>query len=115
MSTTFDIVLSIFLGTTLLLMILTYNNEIVETGHINTLYYATQKNGFDLQEILKLHEVGILVNCNVDEVYNALDKLISDSALRKDLGRKGNEIATRKFVWETQENAILNLYRSLLS
>jgi len=48
-----DIVFSIIIGSMLLLMILAYNFDMVETSSINNMYFAIQKNGFDLQEILR--------------------------------------------------------------
>jgi len=49
----FDIVLSILIGTSLLLMIFLFNIGMIETGHKNNMYYATQKTGFEFQEILR--------------------------------------------------------------
>jgi len=48
-----DIVFSIIIGSMLLLMILAYNFDMVETSSINNIYYTTQRNGFDLQEIVR--------------------------------------------------------------
>ena len=53
MSVYLDIVFSILIGSALLLMIFTYNADMVATAHINNLYSATQENSFSFQEILR--------------------------------------------------------------
>ena len=53
MASLLDIALSILLGMMLMLMILNYNNDMIETNFMNNLYYATQKNGYEFQEILQ--------------------------------------------------------------
>lgn len=58
-----DIALSILVGSMVLLMILTFNNDMIENNNINGMYGAVQKTGMDLNDILKydLVRIGLLV------------------------------------------------------
>lgn len=56
-----DVVFSIVIGSLVLLMIFSFNLDMVGKSNINNLYAAVQKNGFDMQEILRndLKKIGL--------------------------------------------------------
>ena len=57
----FDIALSILVGSLLLLMIVSYNNDMIETNGINGMYSIVQQAGMDFQDIFKndLRKIGM--------------------------------------------------------
>ncbi len=60
-------------------------------------------------------EAGILVTpTNLDEITNALDRIITDTALRETMIMKGLQQA-QKFSWETGAQQLLRVYTRLLS
>ncbi|MCP4726272.1 MAG: hypothetical protein GY863_14605 [bacterium] len=52
MSAYLDVVFSIFLASLLLIMIIGYNNDLVEKNYINNMYLNVQQVGIDLKELL---------------------------------------------------------------
>lgn len=51
---------------------------------------------------------------SIDQMTNALSRLLSDPALRKELVRKGHENA-RRFTWRSTAETVLGVYRRTLS
>jgi glycosyltransferase involved in cell wall biosynthesis len=49
-----------------------------------------------------------------DAVASAVDSLLSDPHKARMMGALGRELVLRRFVWETEFEALLNLYRSIL-
>ena len=88
-----DIALSILIGSALILMILTYNFNMVDTNNINNLYRITQKNGIDFQAIMKndFKTIGLGVSAS-DTVFTIADS--NQIKFKTDLGMDGsiNEI-----------------------
>ncbi|MFC1492852.1 hypothetical protein ACFL6O_02755, partial [candidate division KSB1 bacterium] len=90
MASHLDIALSILLGMMLMLMILNYNNDMVEANFINNLYYSAQKNGYEFQEILQYE----FRNIGLGIADPATAIMIADSTqikFKTDMGLDGSE------------------------
>jgi len=88
-----DIALSVLLGSALILLILTYNFDMVDTNNINNLYRISQKNGIDFQDIMKndFKKIGLGISVS-DSVFTIADS--NEIKFRTDLNLDGsiNEI-----------------------
>jgi len=83
-----DIAASILIGSLLLLMIMSFNVEMVESGHINNLYAITQRNGFEFQEILRNDLKNIALNVPDTTVILEADSI--QLKFKTDLGMDGS-------------------------
>lgn len=65
------------------------------------------------KKIISENEFGCLVNpYNVEDITMALEKL-KDANVRNTLGRNGRQLVEKEFNWNTEEQKLFNLYRSL--
>jgi rhamnosyl/mannosyltransferase len=63
----------------------------------------------------KDQETGIVVEPNsVDQLHNAIKKLLNDSSLRKELGKNAKKRVNKKFTVKKMGEAYFNLYEDLL-
>ncbi len=60
------------------------------------------------------NKAGIVISTNVDQVYNALDKLLSNSELRRQFGENGRKLVYERYTWDEIARQIADLYRSLV-
>lgn len=58
---------------------------------------------------------GLVVNCDAEEVSNALLTLLDDSLLRKDMGQRGRRLVAERFTWEAVGDQMVQVYRQILS
>jgi len=63
MATYLDLVLSFIVGSMLIVMIMTFNNDLVDNNNINNMYLSVQENGMIFQDILRndLKRCGLFV------------------------------------------------------
>ena len=71
---------------------------------------------FDLwKDIIEKEHCGICVNpYNVEEVKQAIVKLIDNPELAKEMGQNGQRAVIEKYNWKTEEAKLLNLYAKTL-
>ena len=67
------------------------------------------------REIVESCRCGILVDpMNPKEISNAIDYLIQNPDLAKEMGNNGRNAAFEIYNWETEEKSLISLYRELL-
>lgn len=57
---------------------------------------------------------GIVTNCDVGEVADAIEKILGDPAESKNMGARGMQMAMEQFDWQPVARKMLNLYESLV-
>ncbi len=68
-----------------------------------------------LVDIIQKHQTGILVKYDLDEIIEALEKLIRDKKLRDKLGKNGKQIFNNEYNWENQEEKLIMFYNKICS
>jgi len=67
------------------------------------------------KEIIEAHNCGICVDpTKPQEIANAIDFLIANPKLAKDMGENGKQAINEKFNWTAEEKKLFDLYESLL-
>ena len=68
-----------------------------------------------LPEVVDIGKSGLLVEPNnSEELARAIDLLISDEGLRKDMGRYAKELSQTRFSWDSIAATILQVYETKL-
>jgi glycosyltransferase involved in cell wall biosynthesis len=57
---------------------------------------------------------GIVTNCDVGEVADAIEKILGDPVESKNMGFRGMQVANKKFDWKVIAQKMLNLYETLV-
>jgi glycosyltransferase involved in cell wall biosynthesis len=57
---------------------------------------------------------GIVINPNVDELEEAISKLLADIEIRRKMGENGKKLIMEKYNWEAISDRMLNLYKDVL-
>jgi glycosyltransferase involved in cell wall biosynthesis len=57
---------------------------------------------------------GRVVRCDVDEIFSALDELLSDEAMRQKMGINGQKLVQEKYNWDTISERVLSLYQTCI-
>ncbi len=58
---------------------------------------------------------GLVVNCDVHEISNALLTLLVDPMRGKEMGKRGRRLVEKRFTWETVGEQMVQEYRQILS
>jgi len=58
---------------------------------------------------------GLVVNCDVHEISNALLTLLVDPIRGKEMGKRGRRLVEKRFTWETVGEQMVQVYRQILS
>lgn len=75
---------------------------------------ATRVGAFE--DLILDQETGYLVDIeDVDAISNGIEKLLTDQPLRAQMGRAARKRATQEFTLEKEADAIIQVYRQLLS
>ncbi len=68
-----------------------------------------------VNEAVRNNETGLLVERgNTDELANALQRLLSDEALREKMGANGRKFVSENFTWDICAQKMLKVYRETL-
>jgi glycosyltransferase involved in cell wall biosynthesis len=65
------------------------------------------------QEIFE-SRAGLVVRCDADELFNALDELLSDEAVRREMGINGQELVREKYDWDRISEKVIALYENCI-
>ncbi len=65
------------------------------------------------QEVIG-YEAGVVTRCNVEDVTEALVRLLDDDDLRRRMGENAKRLVREKFVWPRVAGELLKLYQSIL-
>lgn len=57
---------------------------------------------------------GRVVHCDVDELFDALNEVLSDPASRREMGLNGQRLAREKYCWERISERVLKLYENCI-
>jgi glycosyltransferase involved in cell wall biosynthesis len=57
---------------------------------------------------------GIVTNCDVGEVADAIEKILGDPVESKNMGFRGMQVASEKFDWKVIAQKMLNVYETLV-
>lgn len=67
------------------------------------------------KDIIEVHNCGICVDpTKPEEIANAIDFLIGNPKLAKEMGENGKRTVNEKFNWKAEEKKLFDLYESLL-
>ncbi len=67
------------------------------------------------KEIIEVHNCGICVDpTKPEEIANAIDLLVSNPELAREMGENGKRAVNEKFNWKSEEKKLIDLYESLL-
>ena len=71
---------------------------------------------YDYEEVRKIvRDAGLLAKPgNLEDFIEKLNYLIEDENLRKELGKKGREIAVKEYDWKIRAKQIVNIYKKVL-
>lgn len=58
---------------------------------------------------------GRVVRCDADELFDAINKVLSDEASRRVMGLNGQALAREKYSWERISERVLSLYENCIS
>jgi glycosyltransferase involved in cell wall biosynthesis len=59
-------------------------------------------------------QAGRVVRCDADELYRALDELLSNEGMLQDMGRNGQKLVREKYDWNKICDKVLSLYQSCI-
>lgn len=62
------------------------------------------------REVSAAH-AGRVVRCDVDEIFNALNELLGNETLRREMGMKGEKLVREKYDWNKISEKVLSLYK----
>ena len=66
------------------------------------------------KEVVEENDCGICVNPNnVNEITDAINYLINNLDIAKQMGENGRKMVQKKYNWESEEKKLLEIYRSL--
>jgi glycosyltransferase involved in cell wall biosynthesis len=68
-----------------------------------------------LEKIIVENNAGIIVNCNIDDITNGLEKLIKNKKLRSEMGKNGRLAVEREYTWENQVKNLIGLYKEIFN
>jgi glycosyltransferase involved in cell wall biosynthesis len=54
---------------------------------------------------------GRVVRCDVEELFKALDELLSDEAMQREMGLNGQKLVREKYDWDRISEKVLSLYQ----
>ena len=60
-------------------------------------------------------EAGVVVDCDVDQLAEAMRQMLDDPAGRKQLGAKGKRLVEELFPWEKVADQMIKLYQKILA
>ena len=67
------------------------------------------------REILNHYKCGISINPdNKEEIIDAINMLLDNPQLAKEMGENGRKAVEEKYNWRTEEKKLLNIYNTLL-
>lgn len=103
--------------------LLSNNTQVGDEGTLgNTKIFEFMEAGLPIicsnnniwKEIVDSYNCGIAINPNnVNEITNAINRIINDQDKVISMGQKGRQAALEKFNWHTQEKKLIELYRKL--
>ncbi len=68
-----------------------------------------------IHEELLMHDAGIVINPNIDELVNAMSHLITYPALRKKISENGYKLVKEEYSWDGVINDYINLYQNIIN
>lgn len=67
------------------------------------------------REIMESNNCGLLVDpCNPGQIAEAIDYIVANPNEAQQMGNNGRKAVIEKYNWETEENKLLNFYRSIV-
>lgn len=69
--------------------------------------------GTGIDKVVEENDIGIVINYDVNEFYEALQKLCSDEAVRLTMGIRAREIYDKKYKWSIMRQRLIQVYESL--
>lgn len=60
------------------------------------------------------YEAGLVTRCDAQEIAVALERLLDDDSLRRQMGENGRRLVREKFTWSQVGAELLKLYQSIL-
>lgn len=67
-------------------------------------------SGTGIDEIVRKNRIGIVIDYNVDEFYNALKYLIDNPKECEKMGKRSKELYFEKYRWSTMKERLINIY-----
>lgn len=64
---------------------------------------------------VQAYKAGIVTKCDVQEIANAIETLLDNEAMRKEMGENGRRLVRDKFNWDVITPQIIKLYEQVLS
>ena len=70
--------------------------------------------GTGIDKIVEEHNIGIVIDYDANQFYEALCKLCSDDQERSRIGRKSRKIYEEKYHWRIMKNRLLSVYQEII-
>lgn len=70
--------------------------------------------GSCMQHEVTQADAGLVVNCEVDDLAQALTRMLDDPELRQQMGQNGKNLVEAKFTWPRVAEEMLNAYEGIL-
>ena len=103
--------------------LLSYNTQVGDEGTLgNTKIFEFMEAGLPVicsknkiwKDIVENNKCGIPIDPeNITEIISAITKIITNPKLASEMGVNGKKAVCNEFNWETQEKALLDLYKSM--
>lgn len=71
--------------------------------------------GTGIDKIVKKNNIGMVINYNSDEFYNAIIELKNKPELCKEMGRNARKLYEEKYRWEIMKERLLEAYNELIN
>lgn len=65
------------------------------------------------KELIK-HDAGMVVNPNFDELYNTMNRLMTDPELRKKISENGYKLVKEEYSWDSVIDDYIHLYQNII-
>ena len=70
--------------------------------------------GTGIDRIVEEQEIGIVINYDAEEFYGALTKLVSNDALRAEMGKKARLLYEKEYNWENMKDRLKSMYSAVV-
>ena len=87
-------------------------NKFYEAGALSKPIIVCDGTGVD--ELVSQYNTGLIIKYNADAFYGALNKLINDKTLQKNLAENGRVAYLSNFSWDIMKSRIKGLYENIL-